>query len=134
MLSERDKSKSMSDTTYYSEMFRGAFPKQRHGGAKAAIYAGFRFIAPRVTKTFTERRARAIWEGTARRINAEEAAAMRLAEIEEAKREQQELRARLAWLDEALAVADEEFHGETRKAMQSQMGRLRGMDLPGAEQ
>jgi hypothetical protein len=50
VLSERDKSKSMSDTTYYSEMFRGAFPKQRHGGAKAAIYAGFRFIAPRVTK------------------------------------------------------------------------------------
>lgn len=109
VLSENDKSTSMSDTAFYSEMMRSSFPKNRYGGSKAAIYAAYRFISPRVTKAFTERRARSIWEGRARRIDAEEAATIRLAEIEEAKREQQELRARLARLDEALAVADAEF-------------------------
>lgn len=99
----------MSDTAFYSEKMRSSFPKTRYGGSKAAIYAAYRFISPKVTKVFTERRARSIWEGQARRIDAEEAAIIRLAEIEEAKREQLELRARLARVDEALAMADAEF-------------------------
>jgi hypothetical protein len=127
-LSSRDKPMSVSDTAYHSDLLREAFPRHRHGGAKAAIYAAYRYIAPKVTKQFTERRARAIWEGTARRIDAEESTVIRRAQIEEHRREQQELRERLVRLDAALAVVDEAFHGETRAALQSQIGGLRGLD------
>lgn len=121
MLGSRDKEPGMSDTDYHCWMIREAFPRQRYGGTKGAIYAAFRFIAPKVTKQFTERRARSIWEGTARRIDAEESAAIRLAKIEEARREQRELRERLSSLDAALAVLDEEFHGPAREAIRAQM-------------
>ena len=131
MLGQSDKDKAVSDTAFYSGVMRGAFPRHRYGGAKPAIYAAFRFIAPKVTKKFTERRARAIWEGTARRIDAEESAVLRLAEIEEGRREQRELRERLARLDTALAMVDEAFHCEARAAMRSQVGGIRGMDMPG---
>lgn len=94
MLSQQDKDVGMSDAVFYSAEFRDAFPARRYGGAKAAIWAGYRFIAPKVRKEFTERRARSIWEGTARRIDAEEAAIIRKAKIEEARREQRELRER----------------------------------------
>jgi hypothetical protein len=128
VLGKRDKVSEMSDTAVYSGAMRDAFPVRRHGSAKAAIFAAYRFLSPLVRKQFTPRRARSIWEGTARRIDAEEAAALRLAEIEEAKREQQELRARLASLDRALAVADAEFHRETIAAIQSQVRGLGGVD------
>src|SRR5688572_17214193 len=130
MLGQSDKDKSVSDTAYHSDLIREAFPKTRHGGAKPAIFAAYRYIAPKVTKKFTERRARAIWEGTARRIDAEEANALRLAQIEEARREQYELRQRLARLDTALAMVDEEFHRETSAILRAQVGGLRRMDLP----
>lgn len=121
----------MSDTAYYSGVMRGAYPvPRRYSTVKAALNEAVRFIAPKVSKEFSHRRARAIWEGKARRIDAEEADALRLAEIEESRREQRELRQRLARLDAALAVADEDFHSETRAAMQQQMGGLRGVDLP----
>lgn len=106
MLSQRDRNVGMSDTVYYQDALRDAFPKTRYGGAKGAIYAAYRFIAPKVTKQFTERRARSIWEGTAARIDAEEADAIRLAQIEEIRRERSELRARLARLEEAIAMVD----------------------------
>ena len=127
MLGTSDKETSVSDTVFHSALIREAFPKERYGGAKSAIFAAFRYIAPKVTKQFTERRARAIWEGTARRIDAEESAVIRRAQLEEARREQQELRDRLLRLDAALAVADEEFHGETRAFLREQMGRVRGV-------
>jgi len=127
--SRKDKDYSMSDTAYYSGIMREAYPvPRRYSTVKGALNEAVRFIAPKVSKDFSHRRARAIWEGRARRIDAEEAAALRLAEIEEGRREQRELRQRLARLDAALAVADEAFHCETRTAMQSQMGGLRGMD------
>lgn len=130
MLGTRDKESVVSDTVYHSSLIREAFPKEKHGGAKSAIYAAYRYIAPKVAKKFTERRARAIWEGTARRIDAEEAAVLRRAQIEEARREQMELRERLVRLDAALAVADAEFHGETCAFLREQMGGLRGVADP----
>ena len=123
MLGKSDKDKSVSDTAYLSNLMREAFPRTRYGGAKTAIYAAYRYIAPKVKKDFTERRARSIWEGTARRIDAEEADVLKRAQIEEARREQRELRERLARLDTALAVADEDFHCEARAALREQMGR-----------
>lgn len=134
MLGQSDKDTSVSDTAYHSDLIREAFPRTRYGGAKSAIYAAYRYISPKVTKEFTERRARAIWEGTAMRIDAEEAAVLKRAQIEEAKREQRELRERLTRLDAALAVADKEFHGATRAVLREQIGILRGVDhRPGNE-
>ena len=134
MLGTSDKDKSVSDTAFHSDLIREAFPKDRYGGAKAAIYAAYRYIAPKVAKQFTERRARAIWEGTARRIDAEESTVLRRAQIEEARREQEDLRQRLLRLDAALAVADAEFHGETCAFLREQVGGLRGVaDRAGPE-
>jgi hypothetical protein len=131
LLSEHNKSAVMSDTSIYSVEMRDAFPKARYGGAKAAVYAAYRFISPRVKKIFTERRARSIWEGAARRIDAEEAAVIRLAKIEENRREYQEIKQRLHSLEAALAAADEAMPGPSLDAcgpLANVMGR---MDLPG---
>jgi len=102
--SKRDR--KMSDVVFAQGMIREAFPKDLYGGYKAAVYAAYRFISPRVSKRFTERRARAIWDGEARRIDMEEADALRAALIEEAKNETARLRARLASLDEKIAAFD----------------------------
>lgn len=102
--SKRDR--KMSDAVYAQGMIREAFPKDLHGGYKGAVYAAYRFLSSRVKKRFTERRARAIWDGEARRIDMEEAEALKAALIEEAKNETQRLRARLAALDEKIAAFD----------------------------
>lgn len=111
MLSNRDKKSSirdraMSDVAFAKNLFREAFSERRYGSVKAAIYAAHRFLSRKVVKQFTERRARSIWEGTARRIDSEEMDALRQAVIEESKREQVELRSRLAALDALLAAQD----------------------------
>jgi hypothetical protein len=95
--------KGMSDTVLAQGMIREAFPRDLYGGYKAAVYAAYRFISPRVSKQFTLRRAAAIWNGEARRIDMEEAAALQTALIEEAQNETKRLRARLAALDEKIA-------------------------------
>ena len=95
--------KSMSDTVSAQWMMREAVPRESHGGYKAAVYAAYRFISPRVKKKFTPRRAEAIWNGEARRIDMEEAAALEAALIEEHHNETKRLRARLAALDEKIA-------------------------------
>lgn len=89
----------MSPTAEAKVLMQGAWPIRRFGKLDNIFYHAVRFISPRVTKQFTPRRARSIWEGTARRIDSEEMDALRAAIIEEAHREQQELRARLADLD-----------------------------------
>lgn len=88
-------------------LMRSAFPLRRYGKLDNAFYEACKFVNRFVEKEFTQRRARSIWEGTARRIDAEEMDALRLAEIEESKREHKELRARLAALDAKLARVDE---------------------------
>lgn len=131
MLFGRDKQMFISDAAYHSELMQESFPRARYGGAKAAIYAAYRFMQPRLTKVFTERRARALWEGAVRRVDAEESAVLHQAAIEEAKREQRELRDRLARLDEQLAVVDEEFHGPSLAALRGQMRLTGGAAYPG---
>ena len=113
------KVKRMSDVVLAQGMIREAFPKELYGGYKAAVYAAYRFISPRVGKRFTERRARAIWDGEARRIDMEEADALRAALIEEAKNETARLRARLAALDEKIAAFDA---GTARQALEKGRG------------
>lgn len=132
MLSEHDRDAGMSDTAYYSGALREAFPRDRHGAAKSAIYAAYRYIAPKVRKQFTERRARSIWEGTAARIDAEEARVIEQAKIEEARREYQELRTRLARMEASLAVVDEAFFGPQMDAYRSASASLGRLDRTGA--
>ncbi|MFC3072381.1 hypothetical protein [Shinella pollutisoli] len=103
---KRTKARAMSPVAEAQMDMRLAFPPARYGKLENVYYHAVRFIAPRVDKHFTLRRARAIWEGTARRIDSEEMDALRQAKIEETRREQKELRARLAALDEMLASVD----------------------------
>ena len=108
-LSNRDKAKrnkAMSDVAFAQGLFREAFTERRYGSVKNLLFEAQRFISTRVRKEFTYRRARSIWEGSARRIDSEEMDALRLAVIEESKREQRELRARLAALDAQIASFD----------------------------
>jgi hypothetical protein len=84
--------------------FRDAWPLTRYGKLDNVFYEAVRFISPRVNKQFTVRRARSIYEGTARRIDSEEMDALREAEWVQARSEQCELRARLAALDEKIAA------------------------------
>lgn len=85
------------------EMFREAFPVRRYGKLDSIFYHAVRFIGPRVEKEFTTRRARSLWEGTARRIDTDEMDAIRAALMEERLREQRELKQRLVSLDEKIA-------------------------------
>lgn len=103
--------------------FRDAWPLQRHGKLDNVFYEAVRFISPRVTKPFTARRARSIYEGTARRIDSEEMDALREAEREQARIEQRELRARLAALDEKIAGFEAAAHREAVAGSVPQVGR-----------
>lgn len=115
-LSNNDKAKpnrkkGMSDVCLAQGLLKDAFPSRRYGKVESAFYEAHKFISRRVHKQFTLRRVRSIWEGTARRIDSEEMEALKAALIEEHKREQFELRARLASLDEKLAAFNESRAG-----------------------
>ena len=111
MLSKRDKrlstkDKAMNDTLRAQQLFFEAYPDIRYASVKELYREAHKFISKHVTKDLTFRRVRAIKEGKARRIDGEEMDALRLAVIEESKREQKQLRARLAALDAKLASID----------------------------
>ncbi|MGO8242970.1 hypothetical protein [Rhizobium johnstonii] len=132
-LSKRDKRspnrvKVMSDVFYAKNLFEEAFPFRRYGSVKAMTRAAHLFISQRVTKDFTFRRARSIWEGKARRIDGEEIDALREAVYEETRREQQEVRARLATLDEMLASIDADQAGQALATRRPQVRRPSRMD------
>lgn len=96
----------MSDVFYAQSLLKEAFPRSRYGKVDAVFYEARKFINKRVNKEITLRRVRTIWEGTARRIDSEEMEALKAALHEEERREQRELRARLASLDEKIAAFD----------------------------
>jgi hypothetical protein len=105
--------KVMSDVFAAQSLLRDAFPLRRYGKLDNVFFEACRFVNRLVHKDFTPRRARSIWEGTARRIDAEEMEALKAALMEEGHREQRELRARLASLDEKLAGYAAAAHRET---------------------
>lgn len=108
-----NRAKVMSDAFYAQNLLREAFPERRYGSVKGAIFAAYRFVSSKVSKELTPRRIRSIRDGTARRIDAEEMEALKAAIIEEAHREQQELRARLAALDKKVAAFSESVAGRS---------------------
>lgn len=134
-LSKSDK--AMSDPAYAQTLFLDAFPLKRYGKAAAAICEAYRIlkplVQPHIEREFTARRVRSLYEGAARRVDGAEIAALEFAKLEEARREQKELRERLARLDETIAVADEAVNREARPAMWKAMGRIRGVDRSRAE-
>lgn len=106
----------MSDTAYAQDLIREAFPKDRHGSVYSAQYAAFDYMRRAVGKHMTFRRARSIWEGAAKRIDAEEADALIRAKYEETKRAREELESRLSKLDADLAALRSEVAGRSRYA------------------
>ena len=120
----RSKKMDVTATVEARDLFREAFSPRRYGKLDNVFYEAVRLIAPRVRKQFTQRRARSIYEGTARRIDSEEMDALREAQWEQARREQQELRATLAALDEKIAALDAAV---ARKAMAEDRPRSRRM-------
>lgn len=58
MLSKRDKSTSMSDTTFMQNNLPEVFPPRRYGSVKAAQIAAYDFMKGRVTKELKLRRVR----------------------------------------------------------------------------
>lgn len=126
-LSKGDKGRKMNDVLETHALFIQAFPERRYQSVKDMLCAAVIDMNRRVSKQFTYRRARTIWEKTARRIDGEEKDALRQAIIEEDRREQKELRARLAALDERLASIDQELPGGALAAVRSQAGGLGGV-------
>lgn len=129
-LSDRDK--AMSDIAYAKRLMDEAFPPQRFGNVQAALLEAYRFmkpkVEPRIERPFTFRRVRSLHEGSARRVDGAEMDALKLAQIEEARREHRELRARLAHLEEALAMADAAPAGAPVGAYRSPAGAVGGED------
>jgi len=113
----------MNDVCLAQNLMRDAFPARRYGKVEAAFFEAHRFISRRVSKEFTLRRVRSIWEGTARRIDSEEMDALRAALVEESRREQRELRARLAALDEKVASFEAAAHRQAMARQGQEMGR-----------
>lgn len=114
----------MNDVLEAQILFKDAFPRWRYSSVKEMINDGYRFLSRQVAKDITHRRVETIWQGTARRIDGQEKDALRKAveverlrkvaaakeAIEEDRREQRELRARLAALDARLSTIDPEFN------------------------
>lgn len=120
---EKSKVKRMSDVFTAQSLLKDAFPLRRYGKLDNVFYESCRFVNRLVRKDFTPRRARSIWEGTARRIDAEEMEALKAALLEETRREQLELRARLAALDEVLAYREAAARGEAVARSLDEVGR-----------
>lgn len=100
----------MDDVLETQALFKAAFPRWRYSSVKEMINDGYRVLSRTVSKDLTHRRVETIWQGTARRIDGQEKDALRLAAIEEDRREAREIRARLAALDARLSTVDPEFH------------------------
>lgn len=134
-LSDRDK--AMSDIAYAKRLMDEAFPPQRFGNVQAALLEAYRFmkpkVEPRIERPFTFRRVRSLHEGSARRVDGAELDALKLAQIEEARREHRELRARLAHLEEALAMADAAEIGPSLAAHRTSPGTMGVEDRAGTE-
>lgn len=132
MLSKKDKSESMSDTVFVRDTLREVYSIERFGSIKAAQTEAFDFLRKKIReKPLKMRRVRAFFEGQAKVIRGEEKDAVRAAQIEEARREYQSIKAKLARMEAALAVADAEFFGPQMDAYRSATTPLGQLDCTG---
>ena len=84
---------ALADAMEAQEALRETFPVGIYGSAKNACAA-----AARRLRLASQRRARAIWNGEARRIDAHEMAALRAAQLETLEAQKRQLEHRLASL------------------------------------
>lgn len=131
VLSNDDKSKSMSDTVFMQHNLPEVFDPRRYGSVKAAQIAAYDFMKGRVSKNLKLRRVRQLWEGRASRVDGEEKDALRQAKIEEARNEYKALRGRLASLEAVLASVDPDFARPALDAHRTSQAGLGGSDRPG---
>lgn len=117
----------MNDVLEAQALFKDAFPRREYPSVKDMINHGYSTLSKLLRKEITHRRIETIWQGTAKRIDGEEKDALRAVILEKDRHEQKQLRARLAALDERLAVTDPEFFGPTLEAYRAQargLGRV----------
>lgn len=98
------KGEAMSDVTLASELIREAYPPSRYGNAKAAIWAAYRGLKLRST-----RRARALYNGEAKRVDAHEMDALRRAAVKELEHARTHALERIAEIERM--ATDQGHHG-----------------------
>lgn len=104
----------VTDITAAQTLMRDAFPLSRWGTAQRACWQAYRRLG-----LATERRARAIWNGEAKRIDASEMDALRNHALKQARQEYARFKDRIATLENALRVSDPKFHGTQIDALRS---------------
>lgn len=97
----------MTDAMRAQELIQFCFPEKEHGTAERA-----QDVAKRTLGLKTLRRARAMWNGEARRVDAWELDALREAELEQARKEYVGARNRI----EAIRQRQHEIHSRTHSA------------------
>ena len=95
----------MSDVSEARKLIHEAFPIDRYGTAQAAIWAAYRKL-----KFRTERRVRAIWNGEARRIEANEMRELENAALGQARRNFIDAKNRIAVLREEINARHTHYH------------------------
>lgn len=134
MLSNEGSKVSISDTAFVQDTLRSVYTVERFGSVKAAQTEAYNFLRKRVTgRQLTLRRVRTFFEGKAKAVRGEEKDAVRAAQIEEAKREYQELKTKLARMEAALAVADQAFLGPQMDAYRGSQAEMGAMDRAGTQ-
>jgi hypothetical protein len=93
------------DGVQAQSLMKYAFPVSKHGNAGASIWAAYRGL-----KLRTLRRARAIWNGEARRIDSWEMEALREAELKQARLEYVRARNRIEVLRQRVDEKHAHYH------------------------
>lgn len=96
----------MSDVAQAQSLMRDAFPKKKHGTVQAACWAAYRKL-----KLSSERRARAIWSGEARRIDYHELEALKEAARRQYIADRDRALARLQSLEGVIVAAHSHDYG-----------------------
>lgn len=123
----------MSDVAECQDLIRDLFPKSL-GNVGTRVRAAATRLGWRFSRTND------IWYAQARRIDAFEKEQLKQLEAKRqaaaerriSRDEYSRLRDRIARLEAALAISDEEHSGPHRDALQQSMGGFRGVDRPGA--
>lgn len=96
----------MDDALRAQDLIKYAFPEKTHGNAEASQWAAYRKLRLR-----TLRRARAIWNGEAKRVDAWELDRLQEAELEQARKEYVGARNRIERLTQRANARRSHFDG-----------------------
>jgi len=107
----------MTDIALARNLIHDAFPLSKWGTAQAACWQAYRQL-----KLKSERRARALWNGEALRVDAYELDSLRAAALSQARQEYADTRNRILALEAALRLQDEDFHSDQIAALEREAG------------